>query len=178
MRHRSRSILSALVVGAAFAACNGDDVTNSVPANATVRMQDQCDSASFNAAIGAGTCTAAGSVTIAAFNAELGATQRVASWQFVPTGITLRVGQAIDASNYGGEEHTFTEVESFGGGIVPALNIASGNVSMAPECGRIATVDHVRPGSMFRTDPARTVGTEHYQCCIHPWMRVTATVNP
>jgi plastocyanin len=168
-----------LVVGVVIAACDDDDdFVNIIPANAAVRMEDQCDSASFNAALGAGTCKTAGSVTFAAFNAELGATQRVALWRFVPTEIALRVGQKINATNYGGEEHTFTEVESFGGGIIPALNTASGNLTMAPECALLTSTDHVAPGGTFTTDEASSVGTEHYQCCIHPWMRANITVTP
>src|SRR4051812_18862949 len=57
--------LSLAVAAFAVVGC-GDKFVNAVfPASATVSMQDQCDSASFNAAIGAGTCTKAGSVTLA-----------------------------------------------------------------------------------------------------------------
>jgi plastocyanin len=178
MRQTAHGLTVLLIAGVVLAACNDDDFTNIVPANATVSMQDQCDSASFNAALGAGTCNKAGSITFATFNAELGATQRVATWRFVPADLTVRVGQAINAVNNGGEDHTFTEVETFGGGIVPALNTASGNLTMAPECALLTSADHVAPGATFTTDVPSTVGTEHYQCCIHPWMRATVTVNP
>jgi plastocyanin len=178
MRHRARYLAAFVVAGVVAAACNDDDFTNIVPTNATVHIEDQCDSASFNAALGAGTCKKAGGVTFTAFNAELDATQRVATWRFVPTEIGVRRGQAITATNFGGEEHTFTEVESFGGGIVPALNTASGNLTITPECARLASTDHVAPGGTFTTDAANTIGTEHYQCCIHPWMRATVTVTP
>jgi plastocyanin len=155
------------------------DCTDSGPdADATVSMQDKCDPTTFNAALGAGTCSGQGTVTFAQFNNELSATQHVAAWQFIPTALTTRVGQSIVAFNQGGEVHTFTEVEDFGGGEVPELNAASGNTVVAPECQQLTAADHVSPGATFRTDAATTVGTEHYQCCIHPWMRATVTVTP
>jgi len=94
-----------------------------------VSMQDQCDPASFNAALGAGTCTRQGNVTFAAFNSELNAKGSVAAWRYVPSTLMIHVGQAITAMNDGGETHTFTEVDNFGGGIVPSLNQASGNTT-------------------------------------------------
>jgi len=180
MRSSTKHIgfLSFAVAAFALVGCGDKDIINVVPVNAAVSMQDQCDSASFNAAIGAGTCNKAGNVTFDAFNAELAATQMVAAWRFVPAAFTVRVGQGIDALNAGGEVHTFTEVENFGGGIVPALNTASGNLIMAPECATITAADRVAPGAVFHADAETEVGTEHYQCCIHPWMRATVTVVP
>src|ERR1043165_2023585 len=85
--------LSVTVAAFALAGCGDKDLINAVPTNAAVSMQDQCDSTSFNAAVGAGTCNKAGTVTLAAFNAELAATQMVAAWRFVPAAFTVRVGQ-------------------------------------------------------------------------------------
>ena len=48
------------------------------------------------------------------------------SWRFAPSPVTMRVGQRLVATNHGGETHTFTEVEAFGGGIVPELNQLTG----------------------------------------------------
>jgi plastocyanin len=142
-----------------------------------VSMQDQCDPATFNAALGAGTCVRQGGVTFAQFNNELNATQQVAAWRYVPENITVRVGQSITAMNDGGEMHTFTEVEQFGGGILPSLNQASGNPVEAPECQQLSATDMVAAGTIFTADPETEVGVEHYQCCIHPWMRATVTVT-
>ena len=151
---------------------------SSGPAETThVSMQDQCEPSSFNAALGAGTCTRQGTVTFAQFNTELNASHQVAAWRFVPPTLSIHVGQAITAMNDGGEVHTFTEVEQFGGGIVPSLNQASGNTVEAPECAQLTAADHVAAGATFTTDVATEVGTERYQCCIHPWMRAVVTVK-
>jgi hypothetical protein len=88
----------------------------------------------------------------------------------------VTVGGRIAALNMGGEEHTFTEVENFGGGIIPALNTASGTPTEAPECAALASNALIAPGATFMTDAADEVGVEHYQCCIHPWMRANVTV--
>ncbi|HTE45367.1 MAG TPA: hypothetical protein VK636_09010 [Gemmatimonadaceae bacterium] len=169
--------LAVAVGSVTLAACGSDSNSPSQLPDATLSMQDQCDSASFNAGIGAGTCTHQGSVTLAQFNSELTATQKVAAWAFAPTALTIQVGQSIKAMNDGGEGHTFTEVEAFGGGIIPALNTASGNPVEAPECAALATNALVAPGGTFTSDAATTVGTEYYQCCIHPWMRATVTIT-
>jgi plastocyanin len=170
---RSIRFLALILSPTIVIACND---SSSPLANPRVSMQDQCDPASFNAALGAGTCTKQGNVTFAQFNNELTASQHVAAWQFVPAALTVRVGQSITAVNDGGEEHTFTEVDQFGGGIIPSLNNASGNPVEAPECAQLGAADIVAAGATFRSDVATTAGTEHYQCCIHPWMRATVTV--
>jgi plastocyanin len=80
--------------------------------------------------------------------------------------------------NTGGETHTYTEVDEFGGGVVPMLNQLSGNTTVAPECSNAAEFDSstVRSGqTVEHTFDAR--GTEKYQCCIHPWMRQTVVVR-
>lgn len=138
---------------------------------------DQCDSASFNAALGAGTCIRNGSVTLSAFNSELTAQHSVAAWAFSPTALNARIGDDIVVTNQGGEVHTFTEVEDFGGGIVPSLNTASGNPVEAPECTHLAAEDFIAAGATITESAENSTGTERYQCCIHPWMRATVTVS-
>jgi plastocyanin len=172
-----RSRVARLLITAApiIVGCSKDTI--SPMADARVSVQDQCDPATFNASLGAGTCTKQGSITLSQFNSELSATHRVAAWQFVPSAFTIRVGQSITATNDGGEKHTFTEVKAFGGGIVPSLNTASGNTQEAPECASLSPTAMIASGATFRTDAATDVGTELYQCCIHPWMRATVTVT-
>jgi plastocyanin len=116
-------------------------------------------------------------MTFAQFNSELSATHQVAAWQFVPQSLMVRVGQAITATNDGGEVHTFTRVAQFGGGIVPALNQASGNTVVAAECQQLTNADLIASGSTFAASSQTTAGTNYYQCCIHPWMRATVTVT-
>ena len=179
MSHQKTLITAALAPFCIMLAACGEDVQNAVspPAAAAVSILDQCDSASFNATLGAGTCSRAGTVTLASFNSELNASGRVAAWTFDPTSLTLQMGQMITATNRGGEDHTFTEVEAFGGGIVPQLNTASGNPLEAPECTKITASDHIKPGASMTTDAETEVGVHRYQCCIHPWMRETVTVT-
>lgn len=171
---RSLGPAAALLVGAALIGCSD---SSGPRADAHVSIQDECDPASFNAALGAGTCNRQGNTTFAQFNSELNANHSVAAWKFVPATLTIHVGQKIMAMNNGGEVHTFTEVAQFGGGIVPALNQASGNPNEAPECAALSASDNIAAGGSFVTDAADTPGeTEHYQCCIHPWMRANVTV--
>jgi plastocyanin len=174
MRRTLHSLISVLMVTTAIVSCS-DSASPIV--DAQVSAQDQCDPASFNAALGAGTCTKQGTVTLTAFNNELNSTHQVATWRFVPSNVSIRVGQAITVRNDGGEKHTFTEVAAFGGGIVPALNSASGNPQETPECAALSATAMIASGANFRTDAATDAGTEYYQCCIHPWMRATVTVT-
>jgi len=145
-----------------------------------VQLQDDCDPATFNAALGAGACqrSAATGTTLSEFTAELTASGSVAAWRFVPPTLDLNEGARLAVVNTGGETHTYTEVEEFGGGVVPELNQLSGNPAAAPECLDAAEFDSstVRAGQTVQhTFDER--GLEKYQCCIHPWMRQTVTVR-
>jgi len=172
---RSKGVFVALAIGVQLLpGCND---TSAPSTTVRIAARDQCDPASFNAALGAGTCTGNGTMTFNAFNTELTAQHSVAAWQFAPTALTARVGQSIVVTNEGGEQHTFTEVDEFGGGIVASLNTASGNTTEAPECAQIAADDFIQAGATKTEDAETTVGTERYQCCIHPWMRAIVTVT-
>jgi hypothetical protein len=74
--------------------------------------------------------------------------------------------------NRGGEVHTFTHVAAFGGGIIPPLNALSGNPVPAPECLALEPDDFVAPGNTYQ-EQIEGSGTQLFQCCIHPWMRMT-----
>jgi plastocyanin len=141
-----------------------------------VAMNDQCDPESFNAAVGPGTCVNNGGVSFDKFIAELMHTQQAGAWHFTPDPVRLRDGQAVQAQNHGGETHTFTEVDEFGGGIVPPLNELSGNPVPAPECLQLGGGDFIPPGGKSDAD-VETPGVHHYQCCIHPWMRTDVIVR-
>lgn len=144
-------------------------------------LQDDCDPATFNAALGAGACahsSSAAGVTLTAFTNELTATRQVAAWQIFPPELAVNRGDVWQVANVGGETHTYTEVAAFGGGVVPQLNQLSGNNTVAPECANAATVDSstVRSGQTI-SHTFDESGVELYQCCIHPWMRQTVTIR-
>jgi hypothetical protein len=98
-----------------------------------VRMMDECDPGSFNAAIGAGTCIRNGGMKFDQFVSVLTRLQTVPAWRFAPDNVNIRVGDVLAATNAGGEGHTFTEVEEFGGGVVDFLNALAGTPKKAPE---------------------------------------------
>jgi plastocyanin len=143
----------------------------------TITIKDACDPDSFNAALGAGACTRNGGVRFDDFIKLLTAHQSVGAWHFTPTQAHLAVGDVLQAVNSGGETHTFTEVEAFGGGIVPQLNELSGNTTVAPECAALKSDAKIPPGGHSEAEIEKEEGVEKYQCCIHPWMRLELHVS-
>ena len=136
-----------------------------------VRMRDECDPATFDAALhNPNACVGNGHVTFDRFVAELTKLQQAPQWRFDPSKTELANGGTLTAINRGGEVHTFTRVAKFGGGIVPFLNNLSGNTTVAPECQTLAPDDMVAPGGTY-TAELSTDKLQHFQCCIHPWMR-------
>jgi len=155
---------------------------------ATIDIRDYCDPDSFNTAVGAGTClrdTTNGEITFSGFVAELTADKSAGAWRFAPQQISLDEGATLQVNNLGGETHTFTEVKRFGGGFVDFLNGLSCNPVLAPECAQVVDGALVpQPASdeniFLPAGGTATVHLEHevsarYQCCIHPWMRLTIT---
>ena len=156
----------------AFAVAGGMAANNKV-----IHMNDQCDPETFNAAIGPGTCVSShAGVKFDNFIRELSKTQKDGAWNFAPGEVRLRDGDTFQAENVGGEDHTFTEVDEFGGGIVPILNTLSGNPVPAPECLQLGPGDFIPPGGITAPEDEEP-GVPHYQCCIHPWMRADVTVR-
>ena len=144
----------------------------------TITLDDQCEPTSFNQALGAGTCTRnAGGITFGHFIALLEQTGSVGAWRIAPAMLTVAEGTTLPVLNTGGEEHTFTEVEEFGGGIVDQLNTLSGNTDVAPECMNLTGADFLSPGQSITEDFDEGGETEKYQCCIHPWMRQVIRVR-
>ena len=140
-----------------------------------IKMMDQCDPASFNAA--GIPCVGKGGVTLDTLLKVLGHSGQMGAWHFTPGEVHLRDGQEFQAVNYGGETHTFTEVDEFGGGFVDQLNQLSGNPVPAPECTtEFNPADFVAPGGATEAEDEEP-GVHHYQCCIHPWMRVDVIVR-
>jgi plastocyanin len=140
---------------------------------------DDCDPASFNAAVGPGTCVGDGTTTFSEFVAQLLAQGRAPAWRFAPAQLKLDAGGTLQAQNRGGEDHTFTQVAGFGGGCIQALNGLLG-LTPVPECagfpGGAFAATLVPPGGTVTTKPL-TPGVHRFQCLIHPWMRTTATVS-
>ncbi len=146
-----------------------------------IHPEDNCDPATFGALCNP---NFRGTTTLAQFNAELDATRRVAAWEYGGGSANIRLGQSLRVDNKGGETHTFTVVAQFGGGRVPILNQKSGNTTVAPECvaGANATNVDIASGTGINVTTGasgaiKTKGTFKVQCCIHPWMRTTVTVQ-
>lgn len=94
------------------------------------------------------------------------------SWRNEPSYLLTAPGLNVRVRNWGGREHTFTEVANFGGGFVAPLN---GTLIPAPECDP-AAVTILPPGGREQLS-GLDVGTHKFQCCIHPWMRAVIEVD-
>jgi hypothetical protein len=173
---RSPSAPSVVVpTGPAATAAEGT-IGRSAAADVVVNALDACDPATFNAALGAGTCARNGGVTFDDFIAQLTRLGSVGSWHFAPTQVQARRGERFLVINRGGETHTFTEVEEFGGGIVPRLNELAHLTTVAPECQTLGNEDFIPAGGTYQEEVEHDEA-EKYQCCIHPWMRLTTRAS-
>ncbi len=162
-----------------------------------VRVFDDCEPTSFNAAVGFEVCatTFDGDTTfdefIAEFFAEMGV---VEAWEFDPDEVDVESGEAVRVDHRGGEFHTFTRVAVFGGGFIPPLNAFAG--ATTPECAAagaafpapVSVVNFVvlppGPDSAFSatisTGPGTALpagSTNLFQCCLHPWMRTVIVIE-
>jgi plastocyanin len=158
-----------------------------------IRIQDQCNPTTFNAAVGPGTCVGDGTITFSHFIAEVTAAHKAGAWHFDPADETVDPGTVLSLENRGGETHTFTKVTNFGGGFVAPLNALSGNPVPAPECATVTFGGLIpkppSPSNIFveagETETGPTAGssimpsgtTTKFQCCIHPWMRTELTTK-
>jgi hypothetical protein len=145
------------------------------------RLLDDCEPTSFNAVLGDGACIGNGNTTFAEFIEELEETQDAHEWRNQPSQAKLNVGRPTEIENRGGEVHTFTRVAEFGGGFIPDLNGISGNPVPAPECLDFGSMVFIPAGATEAGPTAGSsdlpVGTNRFQCCIHPWMRTTIEVG-
>jgi plastocyanin len=149
-----------------------------------VAVLDECDPATFNAAPptgpGLGTLCEVhfnGAVTFAEFVSLLPPGHP--AWRNEPSWLELKAGKSVNATNEGGEDHTFTAVVAFGGGFVSALNAPLG-LTPVPECGSADVpspdVVFLHPGDSVKVE-GLGAGTHLFQCCIHPWMRAAIKVQ-
>ena len=172
-----RARLGGLATAAILAGLLGATVVSAADVQ-RVDVRDDCDPATFNAAIGPGTCVGNGGMTFNEFLARLTERRTVGAWKFDPDSVGIKRGTPLDVVNRGGETHTFTCVKAFGGGIVPLLNDLSGNPTVAELCTGEVLANSFIPAGGTRAVPAPPVGTVLYQCMIHPWMRTIVTVKP
>jgi len=145
---------------------------------------DSCDPATFDAALNVpNACNKEGHTTFQSFIAELSATQTARSWRFNPPQATTHAGESLLAKNVGGEAHTFTPVQQFGGGFIPILNGLSGNPVPAPECLNVPGLDIVPGGGQSLISGAALSavadanGIAKIECCLHPWMRAEVRIK-
>ena len=169
-----------------FAGMIEDNSRHATPAQ--VVALDECDPATFNVlgAVGPGFCknvalgytTLGYTTTFTQLFADAAAGTPDKNWDFEPDTLTVDEGTPITAVNQGGEPHTFTEVAHFGGGFIPPLN---GGEDAAPECSAgfssVAVArTRILQGSQLQVT-GLSKGVHNFQCCIHPWMRMTVVVK-
>ncbi len=145
---------------------------------------DECDPTTFNAALGPDFCknVALAPLGFATTFQDLfklaAAGTPDPGWDFEPDTLKIKEGTTLLVTDQGGEPHTFTEVKNFGGGFVDGLNAGQEVVS---ECaGGFKNVDVAKTRLLQGSNVAVTdlsKGEHHFQCCIHPWMRMTVEVK-
>jgi hypothetical protein len=146
---------------------------------------DECDPTTFNAVLGPDFCKNVALAFAAPFATKFNDLFKEAmeghpdtSWDFEPDTVTISKGIPLIVVNQGGEPHTFTEVAKFGGGFIPPLNHGEATV---PECAggfKVVAVARTRilQGSQLQVT-GLSKGEHLFECCIHPWMRVTVEVK-
>lgn len=162
----------------------------SKPSELTIHVRDYCDPATFNAAVGDGACirdTSTGAINFMGFLTELSIDKSVGAWRFAPSQSPAGKPLTLNLQSLGGETHTFTRVNRFGGGFVAALNDGAGTPVPAPECAQTVDGNLVPqppgPDNIFipaggsATMTLRPGETARFQCCIHPWMHFTITAG-
>ncbi len=189
---RARVILAtvaALTINAVLAAGllgmgSHSSASSGGPSALVVKAQDDCEPASFNAALGAGTCVGDGDTTLDELVGQLLADRDAHKWRFSRTHHKVKNGGHIVVPNEGGEFHTFSEVAEFGGGCIPALNSLMGGLTPVAECEPeaapgvpLAFVTTGVPAGQSITVTGLTRGVHRFECLIHPWMRSTITVR-
>ncbi len=153
----------------------GEDRKSGDDHSARIEVRDDCDATDPGWTPTGGCTLKGGAVNRAEFGLLLfsplssGSPVGHPAWRMDPTYVRIDPNDTLRVANTGGRGHTFTEVENFGGGIVPPLN---GTLLPAPECAASAPL---LPGA--RTEVrGLAAGNHKFQCCIHPWMRVLVKV--
>jgi plastocyanin len=171
-----------VIAGTTLAMAQANPPQGNSPTLKQIVALDECDPVTFNQALGPDFCknVALGAITtLAQLFSEAAAGTPDPNWDFEPDRISLKKGTTLSVVDQGGEPHTFTEVAKFGGGFIPGLN-APGEDTV-PECsGGFSKVAVARTrmlqGSQLEIT-GLSKGEHHFQCCIHPWMRVNVEVK-
>src|SRR4051812_5593865 len=174
---RSRKILSALVATAALALVAASSAA--AHDGNVVKVWDDCDPATFNAALGAGTCVNDhDGLALDRAEAKLQRKGSLWGWRFGPKHTSIDQGETLVARfKSGGEAHSFTEVAQFGAGCVPGINDLAGiKGAPAADCSRIEA-DYLGPQRTELHVDGLAAGEHQFQCLIHPWMRTTVEVR-
>lgn len=156
-------------------------ITANQVSSAQIVALDECDPATFNAALGPDFCknvSLGASTTLSDLFAEAQSGHPDAKWDFEPDVVHLKEGGVLRVVDQGGEPHTFTEVAKFGGGFITDLNHGE---DVVPECsGGFANLGVARTRILQGSESQITglsKGKHLFQCCIHPWMRVEVEVK-
>jgi hypothetical protein len=110
-----RLLILASVKTTFFVALTGSATANRGNDAGTVRLIDDCEPTTFNAALGEGACVGDGDTTFEEFGAALaeGGDQH---WRNNPKQTAVGQGHGLHLVNHGGEFHTFTKVDTFADG--------------------------------------------------------------
>lgn len=185
MINRMKWLLAVLSLAGATCAMAQADSRQEHPARvAQVVALDECDPATFNAAppLAPDFCKSVSlgaSTTLSDLFAEAAAGHPDPKWDFEPDALKIKEGTTVNVTDQGGEPHTFTEVAHFGGGFIPGLN-APGEDTV-PECSggftnvAVARTRILQGSSLQLSELSK--GEHRFQCCIHPWMRMTVEVK-
>ena len=161
-----------------------------------VRLRDNCDPNNFPPGLCASTSTGNIGITqllnfVKANAQDVLKSRNALGWRFAPDAAGVKAGTAFEVTNQGGEVHTFTDVTKDGfktGGCVTLLNqllglqpnsICQGVDETSPNFGALLGANGAVPPGVTRAFPlGNRTGTVLYQCLIHPWMRMSVTVEP
>ena len=168
-----------MFAGATFAVAQENS-----PRLAQVVALDECDPTTFNAALGPDFCknialAALGyATTLSDLFQKAGEGNPDRGWDFEPDAVKIKEGTTLSVVDQGGEPHTFTEVAKFGGGFIAGINHGEATVrecvggfsNVAVAKTRILQASHVEITGLKK-------GKHLFECCIHPWMRVTVDVK-
>lgn len=164
--------MGALVATGVFA------LAASTPADASsgqrIRLLDDCEVESFEAALGAGACVGDGGTEFDELIEELEEDGEHNKWATNPEKTHIEHGESLRVVNKGGEVHSFTHVKGFGAGCVPELNAILGlDGPPVSDCSQVRILFHNDHMKVHRLKP----GKHRFQCMVHPWMHTTVKVR-